>query len=517
PVLHWLRQLALELGIRIKVRLVKGAYWDSEIKKAQQRGLGGYPVFTSKVATDISYLACARFLLNQPDALFPQFATHNALTVAAIVQMQPDLARCEFQRLHGMGETLYDTVKNDHPTLRLRIYAPVGEHRDLLPYLVRRLLENGANSSFMHQLHDPAISVSALAAHRLLLSSPPPSSQPRWFESSASEPFFSEPSPSAPLPMPLDIWQPQRLNSPGVDWYSTQARSEFLAAIARHATQEYKFGDSGTSGDAVEVINPATGQCIGSWQPATIAVIESRAREARDAQASWQQIGTSARAQIVERYAELLIEHRSELVALMARETGKTLENGVEEIREAVDFARYYTAQARLLLQPQTLPAVTGESNMLSLEPRGTVVCISPWNFPLAIFSGQIAAALLTGNAVLAKPAEQATLTALFATELLYRAGVPRPLLHLLPGSGETIGAALCAHAAIDGIVFTGGWETARAIQTQLAQRDGAMIPLIAETAGINALIADSTAQPQQLVQDVVRSAFDSAGQRCSA
>lgn len=492
PTLKWLEGLAQLFGVRIKLRLVKGAYWDSEIKRAQQRGLADYPVFTSKAATDISYLACARWLLQRPAQFFPQFATHNAVTVAAILHMQPDTAQLEFQRLQGMGEILYRVVREQYPTLQQRIYAPVGEHHDLLPYLVRRLLENGANTSFMHHLHDTSIAIETLAAHPL-----------QFYDVNKN------------LPKPSEIW-PQRRNSLGIYLHSGNFRKEFFAELDRFRSTLYTANETDTNNQS-NVINPYNGKCIGSWVTTTTDTIDTALQLARTHQCEWQQTPIETRAALLETYADLLIENRAELIALMARETGKTLENSIDEVRESIDFCRYYAQQARTLLPIQRLPAVVGEHNELHYCARGTFVCISPWNFPLAIFTGQIVAALVTGNAVIAKPAEQATLTAQFAVRLMHAAGIPKNILHCVTGSGESVGRYLCAHDAVDGIVFTGGWETARSIQQQIALREGAMIPFIAETAGINALIADSSAQPQQLVGDVLRSAFDSAGQRCSA
>jgi RHH-type transcriptional regulator, proline utilization regulon repressor / proline dehydrogenase / delta 1-pyrroline-5-carboxylate dehydrogenase len=491
PVLQWLEALAQQLETRINVRLVKGAYWDSEIKRAQQRGLNSYPVFTSKTATDISYLACARWLLQRPQNFFPQFATHNAVTIASILQMQSDTTQFEFQRLQGMGEAIYRAVRTQHPQLQLRIYSPIGEHCDLLPYLVRRLLENGANSSFMHQLHDKSIAIDKLAAYPLQI-------------------HRSEKS----LPFPAEIW-PQRLNSPGIYLHTRNDREEFFSQLENYRSKNYLHGDD--QKNPARVTNCFNGELIGSWKISSQQDVDQAVSLAKATTHAWQKKSCEERSSLLERYADLLIDHRAELMALMARETGKTLENGIDEVREAIDFCRYYAQQARVALSPQRLPAFVGEHNELHYAARGVFVCISPWNFPLAIFTGQIAAALVAGNAVIAKPAEQATLTALFAIQLMYEAGIPREILHCLPGSGEHIGATLCANLNIDGIVFTGGWETARAIQQQIAKREGAMIPFIAETAGINALIADSSAQPQQLVTDVLRSAFNSAGQRCSA
>jgi len=494
PILHWLCELATRHGTQIKVRLVKGAYWDTEIKRAQQRGLSGYPVFTSKAATDICYLACAHWLLDHPQQFFPQFATHNATTIAAILQRQSDPTRYEFQRLQGMGEDLYRIVRAQYPHLRCRIYAPVGEHRELLPYLVRRLLENGANTSFMHHLHDPAVAIDSLATHPLQL----------------APPTF------APLRNPAELW-PRRTNSNGIYLHSEIQRQSFFSELDNY--RERLYGDVlSAMANAIAVHNPYNDGLVGYWQTADLAQLDVMVANAREQQINWQLAPIEERATAIEKYAASLHAQRAELVTLMARETGKTIENGLDEIREAIDLCRYYAQQARdLLAASRHLPGTTGEDNQLSFMARGTIACISPWNFPLAIFTGQIVAALLTGNAVLAKPAEQATLTAQFAAQLLHRAGVPPTVLQLVLGAGETVGQALCAHQAIDGIVFTGGLDTARTIQTQIAQRNGAMIPFIAETAGINAMIADSSAQPQQLVNDVIRSAFDSAGQRCSA
>lgn len=492
-VLQWLDELVRQFSLCINVRLVKGAYWDTEIKRAQQRGLADYPVFTDKAATDISYLACARWLLQRPQQFFPQFATHNAVTIAAILQLQPDVERFEFQRLQGMGEILYRIVREQYPALQQRIYAPVGEHRDLLPYLVRRLLENGANTSFMHQLHDSSIAITNLATHPLQ----------QW-------------TATKKLPLPIDIWG-ERRNSSGVYLYSEQIRTTFLSALQPLRSKSYAALDR-NSELLHTVINPYTEQPIGTWQSTTPTELENALKLARQQQPHWQQTSVDRRAYFLEAYADLLLTHRAELVALMARETGKTIENAIDEVREAIDFCRYYAQQARAHLQsPLPLPAIVGEHNELHYCARGIIACISPWNFPLAIFSGQIAAALLTGNAAIAKPAEQSTLTAQFAIRLMHSAGIPENVLHCAPGSGETVGQYLCAHSDIDGIVFTGGWDTARSIQQQLALRNGAIIPFIAETAGVNAMIADSSAQPQQLVNDILRSAFDSAGQRCSA
>jgi RHH-type proline utilization regulon transcriptional repressor/proline dehydrogenase/delta 1-pyrroline-5-carboxylate dehydrogenase len=490
-VLQYLRELTTQFSIRMNVRLVKGAYWDSEIKRAQQRGLESYPVFTRKYATDLSYLACAQYLLQHLDNFYPQFATHNATTIAAIIALAKNHDDFELQRLHGMGEALYDCVRAQHADVRCRIYAPIGEHRELLPYLVRRLLENGANTSFIHQLYDRSVAPEALAIHPL------------------------NHNDSESLPLPPSMFAPERANSPGFDWHNRSQREIFLAEIARH---QHTVTETFAAIDGVSVRNPATQQIIGYWPAATTSSVAQAVAVARRTQPRWENLGVEMRAAYIERAADLMIEHRAELIALMAMETGKTLENALDEVREAVDYCRYYAAQARKTLHaPLQLPGPTGENNVLLLRPRGLFACISPWNFPLAIFCGQIIAALITGNTVVAKPAEQSTLTALRAAELFYRAGIPREALHILPGNGETIGAALCGNRDVDGVVFTGSFDTAKIIQRQLAERDGAIVPFIAETAGLNCMIADSSAQPQQLTIDVLRSAFDSAGQRCSA
>ncbi|MET0379827.1 MAG: bifunctional proline dehydrogenase/L-glutamate gamma-semialdehyde dehydrogenase PutA [Spongiibacteraceae bacterium] len=490
-VLRYLHTLTQQFSLRMNIRLVKGAYWDSEIKRAQQRGLDHYPVYTRKYATDLSYLVCAQFLLHNPQHFYPQFATHNATTLAAIIALASAGQDFELQRLHGMGEALYDCVREQFPALHCRIYAPIGEHRELLPYLVRRLLENGANTSFIHQLYDRTITVETLARHPLNADNDPR------------------------LPLPAALFAPERINSPGIDLHHRTSRDILFADIAAFR-QTLSATETTTAASVVH--NPATRQVIGHWTTATDSDIDSAVTTARTAQRKWENRGVETRARALERLADLLIAQRAELIALMALETGKTLENALDEIREAVDYCRYYAAQARTLLQTSTaLPGPTGEHNELRLRPRGVFVCISPWNFPLAIFCGQIVAALATGNTVVAKPAEQSTLTALRTAQLMYAAGIPEAVLQILPGDGASVGAALCARTDIDGVVFTGGFSTAKIIQRQLANRDGAIIPFIAETAGLNCLIADSSAQPQQLAIDVLRSAFDSAGQRCSA
>ncbi len=467
--------LARQHKIRFMCRLVKGAYWDAEIKRAQEQGLPTYPVFTHKHHTDVSYLACARALLDAPDAIYPQFATHNAGTIAAILQMGSRQAvPFELQRLHGMGEGIYrEVLKN--PLVACRVYAPVGAHRDLLAYLVRRLLENGANSSFVHQLADESVGMD-----QLLIS-----------------PLRLEPQPS--LPLPVDLYGVARANSSGRDLTVIVQRDELLAAHAACA---------------VPVVAQAQAE------DATVAV--ARAIDAFDA---WNHRPVAQRAAVLRVAADALDAALPHFGTLLVKEAHKTWGDAVSEVREAVDFLRFYANDAERVMAPQTLPGqssgvtlgITGESNTLRLEGRGAWVCISPWNFPLAIFMGQVAAALATGNTVLAKPAEQTPAVALEAVKLLHAAGVPVNALQLLHGPGETVGASLVAQAGIAGVVFTGSTQVAKIIQRALAAKDGAIVPLIAETGGINAMLVDSTALPEQVADAVVQSAFRSAGQRCSA
>jgi RHH-type proline utilization regulon transcriptional repressor/proline dehydrogenase/delta 1-pyrroline-5-carboxylate dehydrogenase len=471
--------LARRLGLRFMCRLVKGAYWDAEIKRAQELGLPQYPVFTHKHHTDISYLACARALFDAGDAIFPQFATHNAATIAAILQLaqrtgETTASGFELQRLHGMGEGVYrEVLKN--PALRCRVYAPVGRHRDLLAYLVRRLLENGANSSFVHQLADESV-----AMDQLLVS-------PLW------------PAPQPSLPLPPDLYGTARRNSVGLDLTVASMRAPLLAA---YQTMEVR---------PVPLFDPAQ---------VTQAVDRSIA-----AGRSWSRVPVEQRAAILRSAADAMQAQLPRLCALLVKEAFKTWGDTVSEVREAIDFLRYYANEAERIMQPMALPGqsgeatlgVTGESNALRLTARGAWVCISPWNFPLAIFTGQVAAALATGNSVLAKPAEQTPAIALEAVKLLHASGVPADVLQLLHGPGETVGAALVAQPRIAGVVFTGSTQVARIIYRALAAGDGPIVPLIAETGGINAMLVDSTALPEQVADAVLQSAFRSAGQRCSA
>ena len=493
-VIDHIADLARRTGRRFMVRLVKGAYWDSEIKRAQVDGQADYPVYTRKLHTDMSYLVCARKLLANADVLFPQFATHNAQTLASVQVWaeQAGVQEYEFQCLHGMGETLYDQVIGAGGTggsgARCRIYAPVGPHRTLLAYLVRRLLENGANSSFVNQLVDPAVRLDDLLA----------------------DPFAAVDMPAgAPhpqIPLPPDLFGADRQNSAGFDFSDEQQ----LAWLARmRDTFGSRRWQAGAGATGSPVFNPADHtDLVGHVHHAGDDEVAAALIACGTPADSWRQRPPCERTRVLHEAAGLLEEHRAELCMLAVREAGKTWPNAVGEVREAVDFLRFYAAEAERV----------GRS--AAHAPLGTVLCISPWNFPLAIFIGQISAALAAGNAVLAKPAEQTSLMAARAVALLHQAGVPASALHLLPGPGATLGARLVADPRIDAVLFTGSSAVARAIHMQLAARSVAekrALPLIAETGGQNAMIVDSSALPEQVVQDVMMSAFDSAGQRCSA
>jgi RHH-type proline utilization regulon transcriptional repressor/proline dehydrogenase/delta 1-pyrroline-5-carboxylate dehydrogenase len=489
-VIDWLYALAGQIGRRIMVRLVKGAYWDTEIKRAQVLGLDGYPVFTRKPNTDVSYIACARKLLGMTDRIYPQFATHNAHTVAAILATAEDKESFEFQRLHGMGEALHEVVRKSEGT-RCRIYAPVGAHSDLLAYLVRRLLENGANSSFVHQIVDKTIEAEAIAHDP--------------FEKVITQGPAANPA----IPRPADIFGAERRNSKGFDITDPltlagieTGRKRFAAPFLWKAAP-MMAGATG-SAEARAVVNPARPQEIaGEVIEAGAAEVKQAIDAAVKAQARWEKTPVAARAEILIAAADLYEQNAVEFFALCTREAGKTLGDGVAEVREAADFLRYYAGQAAKA-EPDT-------------RARGVIACISPWNFPLAIFTGQIAAALVTGNAVVAKPAEQTPLIAARAVGLLHQAGIPTDVLQLVVGDGPSVGAALTADPRIAGVCFTGSTDVARLIERQIAStaEPGAM--LIAETGGLNAMIVDSTALPEQAVRDVIASAFQSAGQRCSA
>ncbi|MFY0663822.1 MAG: bifunctional proline dehydrogenase/L-glutamate gamma-semialdehyde dehydrogenase PutA [Natronospirillum sp.] len=506
PVLGYLAGLARQQGDCIPVRLVKGAYWDSEIKHCQQLGTQGYPVYTRKENTDTAYLACARYLLSdavQPH-IFPQFATHNAHTVAAINSMGVGKA-FEFQRLHGMGDALYDTFKKGEER-SVRIYAPVGAHKDLLPYLVRRLLENGANSSFVHRLVDARTPVEELIASPVdLVASREQHSNTR-------------------ILLPNALYGPERVNSRGHNLMIDAERSALMSKIAEFNNTQWRAypllsGKPDASGHTIDVKSPYDQQlAVGQVDFATAEQCQKALDIADAAFVDWYQTPVSQRAAVLERMADLLEDNEGELIALCTREAGKTLQDGIDEVREAVDFCRFYAREARNHFSDSIkLPGPTGESNELYYEGRGVFLCISPWNFPLAIFLGQVAAAVVAGNTVLAKPAETTSLIAARAVELFYQAGMPADVLQLLPGEGRVVGGALVPDARISGIAFTGSTETARVINRQLADRDGPIATFIAETGGQNAMVVDSTALPEQVVTDVIHSAFASAGQRCSA
>ncbi len=504
-LLEWVAALARDSGRRMSVRLVKGAYWDSEIKRAQERGLASFPVYTSKAATDASYLQCVRILFAAGDAIYPQFATHNAFTVAAVLALARAGAKYEFQRLHGMGEALYAAARADVPALPpVRVYAPVGTHEDLLPYLVRRLLENGANSSFVHQFLNPDLPVEQVVRDPIAsLSAEEVSGQPRIRE-------------------PRALYGAERANSLGED-FGDPATLAALEAQVRAFAGEYLGGpiiDGATARDArVPVNSPAdTRVVVGLTRDATAREIRQALESAHQAQPGWDATPARERATCLERAADALEARRGEFLSLLVREAGKTLPDAVAELREAVDFCRYYAARAREAFSaPTELQGPTGELNTLSLSGRGVFVCISPWNFPLAIFMGQVTAALAAGNAVVAKPAPATPLVAHAATRLLHAAGVPPAVLQLTPADGPAFGEVAFAHPALAGVAFTGSTATAATINRALANRDGAILPLIAETGGVNAMVVDATALPEQVVDDAVTSAFTSAGQRCSA
>ncbi len=504
PAIEWLAALARRTGHRIPLRLVKGAYWDSEIKLAQVEGYPGYPVFTRKPNTDVSYLACAARLLELREAFYPQFATHNAHTICAVRKMADGREDFEYQRLHGMGRELYEEVLdgadfNGH----CRVYAPVGDHRDLLPYLVRRLLENGANTSFVNRIVDARLPAAEVVADPIAL----------------VEGFDSPAHPRIPLPQAL--FGEARANSRGLNLASEALNVELAAELAPF--REHRWSASpADAGDAVSeivgIVSPAdqadrVGE-LRSLDPARAVLMVDRARAAQPA---WDALPATDRAAVLERSADLIEQHRAELMALCVREAGKSVPDAIAELREAADFCRYYAQMTRRhFAQPEILPGPTGEHNELSLHGKGVFVCISPWNFPLAIFTGQVAAALAAGNAVIAKPAEQTPLIAARAVQLLHQAGVPEDVLQLAPGDGR-VGAALTGDPRIAGVAFTGSTETARIINRALAARDGPIATLIAETGGQNAMIVDSSALAEQVVRDVIQSAFLSAGQRCSA
>ncbi len=505
-LLDWLADLARSNDRRIMVRLIKGAYWDSEIKKTQMQGLSDYPVFTRKVFTDVSFQACAKKLLTMTDAIYPQFATHNAYSVAMILNLVGDYRDFEFQCLHGMGNELYEQIVPIHPNIPCRIYAPVGSHEDLLPYLVRRLLENGANSSFVNRIVDDKTPITELIED--------PSSKARLLLGKINQ----------NIPLPASIFLPERKNALGVD-LSDRA---FIASLQQQLSSmqpfmwtAYPILASGQSNNQTQhpVVSPQDGQhIIGHAIEATHDDVESALAQAMLTFDSWSKTSVTHRAAILERIACLFEENMPTFLAMACLEAGKTWADAIAEVREAIDFCRYYAAQAeKTMSKPIKFHGYTGEQNEMSLHPRGVVLCISPWNFPLAIFTGQVIAALVTGNCVIAKPANQTPLIAHFAVLLMLKAGIPAGALQFVPGPGSTIGAQLVADTRIKAVIFTGSTQTANQINQTLATRGGEIIPFIAETGGQNAMIVDSSALLEQVTQDVMTSAFGSAGQRCSA
>ena len=503
-VIDWLAEQANAAGRRWCVRLVKGAYWDSEVKRAQVEGYSGFPVWTRKPNTDVAYLGCARKLLAHGTAFYPQFATHNAHTIAAIHHFANG-QDFEFQRLHGMGADLYaEVIGEKNLNVPCRVYAPVGSHEDLLPYLVRRLLENGANTSFVNRIVDESQAIADIVTD--------PATVVAGFAS------IQHPR----IDTPEQLFGDQRKNSMGINLANDndlrQLANQMNAAIKPWVAGPLVPGYQATQ-TALPVTNPADRrQQVGVWTPADAAGATAALENATAAQAAWDATPAAARAKIIEHAADLLESRHAEFMALAVREAGKTLPDAIAEVREAVDFCRYYAALTRKMMgSAETLKGPTGELNQLSLHGRGVFVCISPWNFPLAIFMGQVVAALVTGNAVIAKPAEQTNLIAYAAVKLLHEAGVPEAVLQLLPGDGAVVGAALTRDPRVAGVAFTGSTDTARMINRSLAARDAAIAVLIAETGGQNALIADSSALPEQLVKDAINAAFGSAGQRCSA
>ena len=501
PLIDWITAAAESLNRRVMVRLVKGAYWDTEVKRGQERGLPDYPVFTRKAMTDLCYLDCVRKLLAARPRLYPQFATHNALTVACVIEDAGGTGGYEFQRLHGMGEALYEALLAELPDLSCRVYAPVGGHADLLAYLVRRLLENGANSSFVSVAADPSVPIETILR------------RPQSWVGDASHARHSH------IPLPPDLFGASRRNSPGVEFGDSAA----LEALVAEVSSAPKISDAkplidGTAvtGRQRAVNSPIDGAVIGAVQEGDEALVAAAIASAQAAFPAWNAKPVMERAAALDRASNLIEENRGRLIALLQSEGGKTIDDCVSEVREAIDYCRFYAQDARRTLTPQSLPGPTGESNELRTRGRGVFICISPWNFPVAIFTGQITAALAAGNSVVAKPAEQTPLVAFELVRLLHRAGIPAGVLNLVPGDGKT-GALLVADPGVAGVAFTGSTEVARTINRALAAKDGPIPSLIAETGGINAMIVDATALPEQVTDDVITSAFRSAGQRCSA
>lgn len=507
-VILFLESLAVETGHRIPVRLVKGAYWDTEIKHAQVEGFAGYPVFTRKSNTDVCYLACAKLLLDKREAFYPQFATHNAHSIAMVSELAGDRLDFEFQRLHGMGEELYAEVFKADESRACRVYAPVGNHEDLLPYLVRRLLENGANTSFVNRIMDEKLPVERVA------------------EDPIAKVANTTPVAHPAISLPVNIYGDERQNSSGVNLANDKLLLNLAEEIQPFSNQQAQVTpliaiapDKAAALREETIVDPSFPDIsVAKLRNSSEAEIDSAITTACQFSAQWDATPVEQRAAALDKAAEDLEDCLPEFIALCAREAGKTINDAISEVREAVDFCRYYAARARLEFgAPTVLHGPTGERNELSLHGRGVFVCISPWNFPLAIFMGQVTAALVAGNTVLAKPAEQTSLIAYRAVQILHQAGIPKQALQLLPGDGGSVGARLTSDPRIDGVAFTGSTETARLINLTLAQRDAPLATLIAETGGQNVMLVDSSALPEQVVSDVIGSAFLSAGQRCSA
>ena len=492
-IIDWLATLAEATNRRFMVRLVKGAYWDTEIKRAQVEGLDDYPVFTRKPNTDLAYLACATRLFSYAPHLYPQFATHNAHTMCALAELAGQKSY-EYQRLHGMGELLYDEFRRQHPDMaRVRVYAPVGAQHRLLGYLVRRLLENGANSSFINRFLDDQVAAAEVVRDPTMLVS--------------RQDAMAHPD----LALPRDLYRGEWTNSAGVDLGDPQSVHALRTSTAQWGRASWSY-DSGTT-----VTNPADpDDTVGTTSDIHPDDIDDMIAAARAAFPAWDTLGPEGRSRTLDHLADAIADNRDELIALLQRETGKTLIDGISELREAQDFCRYYAALARTALVPRVLPGPTGETNTLTLHGRGVFACIAPWNFPAAVFTGQLAAALVCGNAVVAKPAPQTPLIAHRLLDLAVDCGIAQPLLQLANGD-DNVGEALVAHPDLAGVAFTGSTQAARAIAQTLAAKHGPLVPLIAETGGQNAMIVDSSALIEQVVDDVIASAFLSAGQRCSA
>ena len=505
PLCDWLVETARTHGRKLMVRLVKGAYWDTEVKAAQVGGLPDYPVFTRKVATDVSYLACARKLLAAGDVIYPAFATHNANTIGQVKALAGD-REFEFQRLHGMGEELYAELAKLEDAIGdrrtpVRIYAPVGSHKELLAYLVRRLLENGANSSFVNRIADEQVSIDELVRDPV------------------AELEMIEPKRNPKIIVPRDVFGEARRNSAGLDLSDPLEREPVLARLTTLEGRSWTAKPTLGKGKARSITSPQDRRIkVGTVFEASAADVDRMVRAGHAAQQSWDALGGEARARLLDRTADLYEDNRELFYSLCIREAGKTLPDAILEVREAVDFLRFYASEARRqFTRPLPLPGPTGEQNELRLHGRGVFACISPWNFPLAIFTGLVAAPLAAGNAVIAKPAGQTPLIGALAISLMHQAGISKDIAQLAPGSGSVVGGALTTHPLLAGVVFTGSTETARMINRTLAERDGPIIPFIAETGGQNAMIVDSSALPEQVTRDVISSAFQSAGQRCSA